>query len=187
MPDLVVPGDSEGRIARKKSMLGFGVVLTAPGVPMFFQGAEILDTRRWVPDGNAPTTMDFTRRQRFSRLFQFYGDMSRLRKSAPGLAGAGINVFVANPDTKVMAYHRWNRGSGTDDLVVVANFSSTSFPSYTIGFPFAGNCSFVSTATPTSIATPTTSARSPLSTPPPAPVAMTACHSRATSASARSP
>ncbi|HTB58574.1 MAG TPA: alpha-amylase family glycosyl hydrolase [Polyangia bacterium] len=139
VPDLVFPGDSEGWFARKKSMLGFGVVLTAPGVPMFFQGAEILDTRRWAPDGNAPTKMDFTRRQTFSRLFQFYGDMSRLRRSAAGLAGAGINVFVANPETKVMAYHRWNQGSGTDDLVVVANFSSTPFPSYTIGFPLAGN------------------------------------------------
>jgi 1,4-alpha-glucan branching enzyme len=138
VPELVFPGDSEGRIARKKSMLGLGVVLTAPGIPMFFQGAELLDTRRWIPDGNAPTTMDFGRRTTFSRLFQFYGDLSRLRRGASGLAGAGVNVFVANPGTKVMAYHRWNRGGGADDLVVVANLSATSFPSYTIGFPFAG-------------------------------------------------
>jgi len=138
VPDKVFPGQADGWFARKKSMLGFAVVMTAPGIPMFFQGAELLDTRRWVPDGNNPTMMDFARRTRFSRLFQFYSDFVRLRKAHPGLAGAGINVFSANPSSKVLAYHRWNRGAGTDDLVIVANFSGVSFPSYTIGFPFAG-------------------------------------------------
>jgi 1,4-alpha-glucan branching enzyme len=138
VPDKVFPGQATGYFARKKSMLGFAVMMTAPGIPMFFQGAEVLDTRRWVPDGGQPTMMDFSRRDLFSRLFQFYGDMVRLRKSAPGLRGAGINVFVANPETKVLGYHRWNQGAGVDDLVVVANFSSTAFPSYTIGFPFPG-------------------------------------------------
>jgi 1,4-alpha-glucan branching enzyme len=64
--------------------------------------------------------------------------MVRFRKGTRGLAGSGINVFSANPNTKVLAYHRWNSGSGSDDLVVVANFSGTAFPSYTIGFPFPG-------------------------------------------------
>jgi 1,4-alpha-glucan branching enzyme len=141
VPDMVVPGDAEGRLARKKSMLGFALVLTAPGIPMFFQGAELLDFRRWVPDGANPTTMDFSRRARFSRVFQFYGDVVRLRKGLRGLCGVGINVFSANPGTKVVAYHRWNEGGGRDDLVVVANFSNTVFPGYTIGFPFAGRWS----------------------------------------------
>jgi len=64
--------------------------------------------------------------------------MVRLRKTSRGLCGAAINVFSVNAATKVLAYHRWNQGSGTDDLVVVANFSGTSFPSYRLGFPFAG-------------------------------------------------
>jgi 1,4-alpha-glucan branching enzyme len=137
IPDRVAPGDSESWFARKKSLLGIGVTLTTPGIPMFFQGAELLDGRRWSPDGS-PTNMDFGRRARFSRYFQFYADMVRLRKGARGLAGAGINVFSANGSTKVLAYHRWNQGSGSDDLVVVANFSTIGYPAYTIGFPFAG-------------------------------------------------
>jgi len=137
VPDLIDPGDAEGWYARKKSILGFAVTLTALGIPMFFQGAELLDIRRWQPDG-PPTNMDFSRRDRFPRYFQFYADMIRLRRGQPGLAGEGIHVSSANPSTKVLAYHRWNRGGGSDDLVVVANFSGTSFPSYTIGFPFAG-------------------------------------------------
>jgi 1,4-alpha-glucan branching enzyme len=133
----VAPGDAENWFARKKSLLGLAVTLTTPGIPMFFQGAELLDGRRWSPDG-PPTNMDFGRRARFSRHFQFYADMVRLRRGARGLAGAGINVFSANGSTKVMAYHRWNQGSGSDDLVVVANFSTIGYPSYTIGFPFPG-------------------------------------------------
>ena len=92
---LWAPGDGEGWFARKKSLLGLGVTLTTPGIPMFFQGAELLDGRRWSPDGS-PTNMDFGRRARFSRYFQFYADMVRLRKGARGLAGAGINIFSAN-------------------------------------------------------------------------------------------
>jgi 1,4-alpha-glucan branching enzyme len=137
IPDRIAPGDAEGWFARKKTILAFGVLLTAVGIPMFFQGAELLDFRRWQPDG-PPTDMDFGRRGRFPRYFQFYADMVRLRRTQPGLAGSGINVFSANPETKVIAYHRWNRGAGTDDLVVVANFSRTPFASYTIGFPLAG-------------------------------------------------
>ncbi|HEY3595342.1 MAG TPA: alpha-amylase family glycosyl hydrolase, partial [Polyangiaceae bacterium] len=138
IPDLVDPGHAEDRLARKKSLLGFAVTLTAPGIPMFFQGAELLDFRQWVVDGPSPTNMDFSRRQRFPRYFQFYADMVRMRKSARGLSGAGINVFVSNASTKVLAYHRWNAGNGSDDLVIVANFSNVAYPSYTLGFPMAG-------------------------------------------------
>jgi 1,4-alpha-glucan branching enzyme len=138
VPERIDPGDAEGWFARKKSMLGFAVVLTSPGIPMFFQGAELLDWRPWVAGGSSPTMMDFSRQAKFPKLFQFYGDMVRLRINRPGLCGSGLNVFEANPSTKVLAYHRWNQGSGTDDVVVVANFSDTSFPSYTIGFPYPG-------------------------------------------------
>jgi 1,4-alpha-glucan branching enzyme len=64
--------------------------------------------------------------------------MVRLRQGTSGLCGAGLHVFEANPTTKVLAYHRWNQGSGVDDVVIVANFSDTSFPSYTVGFPYPG-------------------------------------------------
>jgi 1,4-alpha-glucan branching enzyme len=138
VPNEIDPTDPEGWFARKKSMLGFAVMLTSPGVPMFFQGAELLDTRPWNPGGAAPTMMDFSRRATFPKLFQFYADMVRLRQGTPGLCGEGLNVFEANPSTKVLAFQRWNRGAGVDDIVVVANFSDTSFPSYTVGFPYPG-------------------------------------------------
>jgi 1,4-alpha-glucan branching enzyme len=138
VPDIISPGDAEGWFARKKSILGFAVTLTTPGIPMFFQGAELLDFRRWNPSDNS-TNMDFSRKKLFPKLFQFYADMNRLRRGTPGLCGSGLNVFQANPSTKVLAYQRWKQGAGVDDIVVVANFSGTPYNSYTIGFPYPGS------------------------------------------------
>jgi 1,4-alpha-glucan branching enzyme len=137
VPVLIDPADPQGWFARKKSMLGFAVVLTTPGIPMFFQGAELLDTRPWSVSPN-PTMMDFSRKTTFPKLFQFYADMVNLRINTHGLCGGGLIIIEANPSTKVLAYQRWFQGGGADDVVVVANFSDTSFPSYTIGFPYAG-------------------------------------------------
>jgi hypothetical protein len=54
-------------------------------------------------------------------LFQFYADLVRLRTNAAGrtrgLSGAGLHVIQANGATKVLAYHRWDQGSGVDDVV----------------------------------------------------------------------
>jgi 1,4-alpha-glucan branching enzyme len=138
VPNKIDPSNPQSWFAIKKSMLGFAVTLTAPGIPMFFQGTELLDTRPWNPGGSNPTMMDFSRQQQFPKLFQFYTDMVTLRKSTPGLCGPSVNIFEANPITKILAYHRWNQGSGIDDVIVVANFSDTTFPSYTIGFPYPG-------------------------------------------------
>lgn len=138
VPALIDPGDPTGWFARKKSMLGFAAVLTSPGIPMFFQGAELLDTRPWNPSGPNPTMMDFSLQATYPKLFQFYCDMVRLRINTRGLCGSGLIVIEANSSTKVLAYQRWYEGGGIDDVVVVANFSDVSFPSYTIGFPYAG-------------------------------------------------
>jgi 1,4-alpha-glucan branching enzyme len=138
VPAQIQPANPTDWYARKKSMLGFGVVATATGVPMLFQGAEALEIRTW----NESVPMDFTLERTRAAYFRFYGDMIRLRTNAAGrsagLSGAFTHVVQANPATKVLAYHRWDRGSGIDDVIVVANFSSTSFPAYTIGVPYDG-------------------------------------------------
>ncbi len=143
VPALIDPGNPTSWYARKKSMLGFAVVLATPGIPMFFQGAELLDTRLWSP-GSAGTPvvpgtmMNFDLLKQWPKLFQFYHDMIQLRQTTPGLCGSGLNVFHVDTDSKVLAWQRWDQGAGIDDVVVVANFSDTSFPSYTIGFPYSG-------------------------------------------------
>jgi 1,4-alpha-glucan branching enzyme len=47
-------------------------------------------------------------------------------------------VFHVNPFDKLIALHRWQEGGPGDDVVVVLNFGSRGYASYTIGFPRLG-------------------------------------------------
>lgn len=71
-----------------------------------------------------------------------YRDLIRLRRNwfdtTRGLRGPNVNVFHINDTNKVIGFHRWQNGGTRDDVVVVANFSSTTYASYNLGFPRAG-------------------------------------------------
>jgi len=41
--------------------------------------------------------------------------------------------------SKVIAFHRWDLGTATDDVMVVANFSHEAQENYVIGFPAGGS------------------------------------------------
>lgn len=48
LPDCIQPGNvNNGLFAKKRSSLGATILLTAPGIPMIFQGQEILEWRRF--------------------------------------------------------------------------------------------------------------------------------------------
>jgi 1,4-alpha-glucan branching enzyme len=128
----------ESWAARKRSTLGAGLVLTAPGIPMIFQGQEFLEIATWTDR----TPLEWSREQRFGGILQLYRDLIRLRRNwfdnTRGLRGQNINVFHVDYGAKVLAYHRWAGGGPGDDVVVVANFSGQTFPSYNVGFPRPG-------------------------------------------------
>ncbi|HSI63080.1 MAG TPA: alpha amylase C-terminal domain-containing protein, partial [Candidatus Saccharimonadia bacterium] len=54
-----------------------------------------------------------------------------------GLRGPHVHVCHAGDD-KVVVFHRWDQGGPGDDVVMVLNFSTQAFPSYTVGFPRSG-------------------------------------------------
>jgi 1,4-alpha-glucan branching enzyme len=128
------PGNSWSWPAQKRSTLAAAIVFTAPGVPMIFQGQEFLasapfaaqDALRWSEAHHG--------------IERLYGDLARLRRSdaARGLHGRNVNIFHVNDGAKVIAYHRWAGGGAGDDVVVLANFSATPFPSYDLWFPRDG-------------------------------------------------
>jgi 1,4-alpha-glucan branching enzyme len=130
--------DPAGWHAQKRSTLGAGVLLTAPGIPMLFQGQEFL-TPGCFSD-SAP--LDWGRCDRHAGIVQMYRDLVALRRDragvSRGLGGQHMNVFHANEGSKVLAYHRWDRGGKRDDVVVVANFSHRTHPGYVLGFPCDG-------------------------------------------------
>ena len=138
LPEEIWPGRADSWPSKKRSTLGAALVLTSPGIPMLFQGQEMLEDR-WFQDRDP---VDWSRRDRFSGIVDLYRDLIALRRnlrgSTAGLQGRGVRVHHADPETKVVAFHRWNRGGPGDDVVVVANFADRAHAAYTVGFPREG-------------------------------------------------
>jgi len=138
LPEEIWPGNPGSYFSRKRSTLGAAVVFTAPGIPMLFQGQEFLE------DGFFTDTdpLDWSKAVTYAGILQLYKDLISLRRNlaghSKGLTGPNLNVHHVNHGAKVMAWHRWMNGGAGDDVIVLANFSNTFFPSYRIGLPRAG-------------------------------------------------
>lgn len=134
----VNPGDPAGWHALKRSALGAGLVLTAPGIPMVFQGQAMLEDG-WFSDTDP---IDWSKTRKFSGVKRLYQDLIRLRLNrdgvSRGLIGQHILVHHVNNDDKVVAYLRWNEAGPNDTVLVVANFSAETREGYCVGLPHAG-------------------------------------------------
>jgi 1,4-alpha-glucan branching enzyme len=121
--------------AQKRTTLAAALVLTAPGIPMLFQGQEFLEDG-WFQDS---VPLDWHKSEEFSGLVRMYRDLIHLRLnrfgSTRGLTGSGLNTFHQNQADNVLAYHRWHQGGPGDDVVVVVNLSHLAHENYTLGFP----------------------------------------------------
>lgn len=138
LPEEIWPGEADSWHSKKRSTLGAALVFTSPGIPMLFQGQELLEDR-WFEDRDP---VDWSRRERFAGIVALYRDLIALRRNArgttAGLLGRGVWVHHADDEQKVVAFHRWDGGGPGDDVVVVANFAERAHSGYTIGFPREG-------------------------------------------------
>lgn len=138
VPEEIWPGNADSYYSKKRSTLGAAVVLTAPGVPMLFQGQEILE------DGYFQDTdpVDWSKLVTFGGIRDLYRDLIRLRRNldgvSQGLRGQSTNFHHTNDGDKVVAYHRWDQGGPGDDVIVLLNFRNQSWNDYRIGLPRAG-------------------------------------------------
>jgi 1,4-alpha-glucan branching enzyme len=138
LPSDITRDDPYSWCARKRSTLGAALVFTAPGIPMIFQGQELLETRAWHDD----VPLDWADATRRAGIVTLYRDLVALRRNARyttrGLRGPHLNVHHVNETDKVVAYHRWADGGPGDDVVVLANFGHRDYPSYRLGLPRQG-------------------------------------------------
>jgi len=138
VPEEIWQGNAGSWFSRKRSTLGAALVLTAPGIPMIFQGQEFLE------DGYFQDTvpLDWTKLATYAGIHALYRDLIRLRRNwfnqTAGLRGQNLNVHHVNNTDKLIAFHRWENGGPADDVVVVANFANRGYGSYSLGFPRAG-------------------------------------------------
>lgn len=138
VPTEINPTDPASYFSKKRSTLGAALVMTAPGIPMIFQGQEFLENE-YFRDADP---LDWTKLDRFGGIHQLYRDLIRLRRNwtnqTAGLRGQWINVHHVNDADKVLAFHRWDRGGAGDDVVVILNFGYRAYPMYDLGLPHTG-------------------------------------------------
>ncbi|XZE43502.1 alpha-amylase family glycosyl hydrolase [Pirellulaceae bacterium SH467] len=132
------PQNPDSWFSQKRTTLAAALVLTAPGIPMLFQGQEFLEDG-WFQDS---VPLDWGRSETFSGIVRLYRDLIHLRLnrfgSTKGLTGSGLNTFHQNQADNVLAYHRWHQSGAGDDVLVVCNLSHKPHHAYRLGFPNCG-------------------------------------------------
>jgi 1,4-alpha-glucan branching enzyme len=133
------PGDPSSVWAKRRALQAAGIVLTSPGVPMLFQGQEILEDG-WFDDRE---NLDWEKLRRFKGIQRAFRDLIALRRNlsgvTKGLSGQNVDVFHRNPDAKVLAWNRWHDGGPRDSTVVVLNLAATAHEFYEITLPAGGD------------------------------------------------
>ncbi|MEM1120337.1 MAG: alpha-amylase family glycosyl hydrolase [Bacteroidota bacterium] len=124
--------------SKKLSTLGGVVTMTTAGIPMLFQGQELLEDK-WFCDQDP---IEWERKEQFSGIFKMYQDLIRLRTNqssmTKGLLGRQTEIFHYNEQAKVIAYVRWYDDKAKDGVVVILNFSSQAYDDYCLKMPAQG-------------------------------------------------
>jgi 1,4-alpha-glucan branching enzyme len=138
VPHEIDPNDSEGWFAQKRSTLAAALVFTSPGIPMLFQGQELLEGE-WFRD---TVPLDWDKRDEFRGIVRLYRDLIHLRLNRSGvtrgLCGQHCQVFRVDEEKKVIGFRRWMEGGPKDETVIVANFSCKPLENLPIGFSSKG-------------------------------------------------
>jgi 1,4-alpha-glucan branching enzyme len=138
VPEEIWPGKVDSWFSKKRSTIGGALVLTSPGIPMIFEGQELLEDR-WFMDRDP---IDWSRAADLHGILGMYRDMIALRRNfhgtSRGLCGHSTHIFHLNHITKMIAFHRWDEQGPRDSVIVVANLMNIDRHDYEIGFPRAG-------------------------------------------------
>ncbi len=138
VPQEIYPTKPGSWFSRKRSTMGAALVFTSPGIPLIFQGQEILEDE-WFRDKDP---IDWSKKDKYSGILNMYRDLIRLRrnwyKNTRGLCGQHVNVHHVNDRDKVIAFHRWENSGPGDDVIVVVNMANRAYNSYSIGLPLEG-------------------------------------------------
>jgi 1,4-alpha-glucan branching enzyme len=138
VPEAISPGEADSWWAKKRSVLGSALVLTSPGIPMLFQGQELLEDR-WFDDAVA---LDWEKASTNRGILRLHRDLIALRRdrdgSTHGLRGPNVAIIRADQEAKVLVMHRWMDGGPHDDTLVVANFADRALDDVPIGAPAPG-------------------------------------------------
>ncbi|MGL5873149.1 MAG: alpha-amylase family glycosyl hydrolase [Xenococcaceae cyanobacterium] len=122
-----------------RAKLGVVILLTAVGIPMLWMGEEFGEHKRKSENVEQPKKIAWPLLDRPENqdLFKYYQRLIALRKENPAVQSDNIDFFHENPESKVLAYLRWN--DSENRVVVMLNFSDKDLNGYQITqFPADG-------------------------------------------------
>lgn len=122
--------------AFKRVKLGVTILMTAIGIPMIWMGEEFGE---YKPKTIESAKIDWTllNNESNKNLFDYYRGLIHLRQNNQALYTNNIEFFHEDPDSKVLAYTRWNDEGSR--VVVVVNFSDNYLAGYQVPhFPANG-------------------------------------------------
>jgi 1,4-alpha-glucan branching enzyme len=115
--------------AFKRVKLAVALLMTAVGIPMVWMGEEFGEYKAKTPE-SAKIDWTLLENDLNRGLFDYYKGLIHLRKENHALYTENIDFFWEDPESKVLAYTRWN-GEGSR-VVVVANFSDNYLAGYQV-------------------------------------------------------
>lgn len=138
LDEEISPGHPTSIYSRKRSLLAATFILTAPGIPMLFQGQEFMQGGSF----SDWQELNWTNVEKYQGIFTAHKHLVSLRRNlygnSRGLCGQSMVIVHQNDNDKVLAYHRWDRGGANDDVIIVLNFANKMHKSYNINFPRNG-------------------------------------------------
>jgi 1,4-alpha-glucan branching enzyme len=138
LAEVISPGKAGSLFAQKQMIIAAGLLMTAPGIPMLFQGQEFMQGGSF----NDWQGLDWSLAKRHSGIIVAHKHLIALRKNdhglTSGLTGKDVNLMHVDEDNKVIAYHRWKNGGPKDDVIVIVNFGDRHFGDYALNFPRSG-------------------------------------------------
>lgn len=138
LPEAIHPGEAASWWARKRTSIGSALVLTSPGIPMLFQGQELLEDG-WFEDTRP---LDWSKADLNAGTLRVHRDLVRLRRNldgvSGGLRGEHVEIIRADDDGKFIAFHRREHGGPGDDVVVLVNLADRALTNLRVGMPAAG-------------------------------------------------
>jgi 1,4-alpha-glucan branching enzyme len=141
IPDRIEQGNANGYYARKRSTLGAALLMTSPGIPMIFMGQEFLEYTPW--DDALGHCLDWNRVNSFSGIVSLYRRLIQLRRNfdnnTRGLSGANTDLIWVDQNAGVIVFRRYDQGGPGDDVLIAANLTNNTYPSYSVGFPREGS------------------------------------------------
>ena len=134
----IAPGNVGDYYSRKRSALGVLLTLTAPGIPMLFQGQELLEDHFFCD----ADPLDWSRAEEFSGNRKLLRDLIRLRRNlngnTRGLQGGHVLITHFDNAQKILAFLRWYDNPEEDGVLVIVNLMDQTRADYRLSVPISG-------------------------------------------------